>query len=146
MIKAKRIDNGEWVRGYLFRFKDWYYISDVEQTCIQTYCKEGGVANFNLRAFEVDPETVCRYLEMEYMDGEEAWEGDIFESQSNGLKMVLRYGNHLAWCPEDQCETEGMGFFAEAQGYMQMPIGDLSCYALKCGNIFDKDDKEERVG
>ena len=39
-----------------------------------------------------------------------------------------------AYCPADKTYMDNVGFFAEAEGYPQMPIGDLSAYALKIGN------------
>ena len=72
------------------------------------------------------------------MDGEIAFEGDIFENPIIGIKMILRYGTYQAYCPVDGCYMESVGFYAEAENLPEMPIGDLSDYALKIGTIFDK--------
>lgn len=74
------------------------------------------------------------------MNDEDAYEGDIFESQSCGVTMFLKYGVYLSYCPADKCYMDNVGFYAEAIGYPQMPIGDLREYALKIGNIFDPED------
>lgn len=87
--------------------------------------------------FEIDPSTLCRCTEKEYMDSLVAYEGDIFESQASGDLMILRYGTYQAWCPVDRCYMDSVGFYAECKGYPDMPIGDLKDYALKKGNIFD---------
>lgn len=124
LFKGKRLDNGEWVQGYLFciwgrAYICWGTINDVPDMK------------------EVDPETVCRHTGKIYMDKEEAYEGDIFESQSCGLIMILRYGTFQAYCPVDNEYMDSVGFYAEAAGYPQMPIGDISDYAIRIGNIFD---------
>ena len=71
------------------------------------------------------------------MDGETAYEGDIFESQAGGQLMILRFGTYQAYCPVDETYMDSVGFYAECEGYPDMPIGDLKDYALKVGNIFD---------
>lgn len=65
------------------------------------------------------------------------FEGDIFESQVSGDLMILRFGTYQAYCPIDRCYMDSVGFYAECDGYPDMPIGDLCDYALKKGNIFD---------
>ena len=124
MCKAKSIDNNEWVTGYLYR------ISEKSNPFLM-------VPNSLGISYEVDSSTICRCTGKEYMDLAIAYEGDIFESQSCGVIMVLKYGTYTAYCPADKCFMDSVGFYAEAVGYPQMPIGDLSDYALRVGNIFD---------
>lgn len=124
ICKGKRKDNGEWIAGYLQRISEEIDLSIMIP---------GSGGEF----YEIEPFTLCRSVGKEYMNGEKAFEGDIFESQCSGERMVLRYGTYQAYCPADKDFMDSVGFFAEAEGYPQMPIGDLSTYALKIGNIFD---------
>lgn len=135
LFKAKRVDTGEWVEGF-YAFiggKDVIIVKEPENF----YPFEGDEKSQGNEVTEVDPSTICRCTGKEYMDCETAYEGDIFESQSCGVKMTLRYGTYQAYCPADDCYMDNVGFYAEAEGYPQMPIGDLKDYALKIGNIFD---------
>ena len=62
LCKAKRTDNGEWVKGYHFDFHGKTYITCLEETIIHAvYTEEPSVIDFDMRAFEVDPETICQY-------------------------------------------------------------------------------------
>lgn len=124
LFKAKSIADEEWITGYLYR------ISESQNPFIMPPDSKG-------TSYEVDPSTICRCTGKEYMDHEIAYEGDIFKSQSCGVIMVLKYGTYTAYCPADKCCMESVGFYAEAAGYPQMPIGDLSEYAIRLGNIFD---------
>lgn len=124
LCKAKKITTGEWIEGYP------YWISERvnPNIMIRNSCGE---------SHEVDSSSLCKFTGKEYMDGEKAYEGDIFESQSDGTSMILKYGTYQAYCPADKCVMDSVGFYAEAEGYPQMPIGDLNEYALKLGNIID---------
>ena len=123
-IKAKRIDNCEWVEGNLIKLKtdnlgskDGYIYYIIPEIANRSWCIENLALKVISPCYEVDPSTICRYAGKKYMDWASAYEGDIFESQASGDLMILRY--------------------AECSVYPNMPIGDLSDYALKKGNIFD---------
>lgn len=136
LCKAKRIDNGEWVKGYCFcmvhtdgRHARHFIIPLGADLSLGTPIEKIQV--------EIDPSTICKCTEKEYMDGEIAYEGDIYENPECGIIFVLKYGTYEAYCPADRCYMDNVGFYAEAAGYPQMPIGDLKDYGLKRGNIFD---------
>lgn len=139
LCKAKRTDNGEWIKGYPVVINNicWMYTGKINT--VNRFENHHGTAIYPEIKYLIDPETVCRCTGKKYMDGETAYEGDIFESycQLNKLRMVLKYGTYQAYCPADRAYMDSVGFYAEAEGYPQMPIGDLKEYALKIGNIFD---------
>ena len=142
LIKAKAKNWKElpkeqwWIYGSHCKRKTGRYtdigFEEEYKDCIIKEFSDGGIT-----FCDVDPETICRCTGKEYMNCAMAYEGDIFESQSCGLRMVLKYGTYQAYCPADKCYMDSVGFYAEAIGYQQMPIGDLKDYALKIGNIFD---------
>lgn len=124
IYRAKSYYTKEWIEGYL-----------MDENRISIPYDEAGI-RFN-DVVRVDPVTISKSVGKEYMNGEPAFEGDIFESQSCGVRMLLKYGTYDAYCPADECYMDSVGFYAEAVGLPKMPIGDLSDYALKIGNIFD---------
>ena len=67
LFKAKRIDNGEWVVGYIARYghtgKEKYYI-------IPSYASD-------LYAIEVDQSTICQCTGLKDRNGYLIWENDI---------------------------------------------------------------------
>lgn len=126
LCKAKRVDNREWVKGLPS------YDINGNITELEIY---KGFADCEI--VEIDPSTICKCTGKEYMDGEIAYEGDIYENPECGIIFVLKYGTYEAYCPADRCYMDNVGFYAEAAGYPQMPIGDLKDYGLKRGNIFD---------
>lgn len=78
------------------------------------------------------------------ISGREVYEGDIIESHQGSqildILMVIRYGTYEAYCPADDCYMDNVGFYVEAIGYPQMPLGPLENYAKVVGNIFDNPD------
>lgn len=143
LYKAKRRENGEWTEGSLLRLKSgkdgcvYYIIPEITE---ESLSMQGTELKFISSCYEVDASTVCKSTGKKYMDQEAAYQGDIFESQVNGILMVLRYGTYQAYCPVDRAYMDSVGFYAECKGLPDMPIGDLNSYALKRGNVFDNPD------
>ena len=78
LFRGKRTDNGEWVEGYLLRYKA------TEETFILPSCQ--GVlpdskisGKYHIYAFEVIPDTVCEYIGLDDRNGERIFEGDIIK-------------------------------------------------------------------
>lgn len=141
LCRAKHVDNGKWIEGYYLDYKAFSSGNPEQYTILPVH--DNGI----LRgvAQEILPETVCRCTGKEYMNGEIAYEGDIYENPGCGVVFVLKYGTYTAYCPADDVYMDSVGFYAEAEGYPQRPIGDLSKYALKIGTIFDERIKEKKI-
>lgn len=149
LFKAKRTDNGEWIEGCpVIDYVTGQYFIHAKGNSVNESDKVNEEGCLKFLAFEIDPETVCMCTGKEYMNCEIAYEGDIFESQVSGDLMILRFGTYEAYCPADKVVMDCVGFYAECEGYPDMPIGDLHDYALKKGNIFDNPDlvKKEDMG
>lgn len=75
------------------------------------------------------------------ISGQEVYEGDIIESHQDAIVldilMVVKYGIYMAFCPTDEEYMENVGFYVEAPGYPQMPLGPLEDYAKVIGNIYE---------
>ena len=103
LFKAKRLDNGEWVEGYLYR------LGETLNPFIM--CK-----NRNGESFEVDPSTVCQYTGLTDRNGKKVFEGDkITMTFSHGQRTAnvvgFRGGSFgLHW------KRAGVGHFAAFTG------------------------------
>ncbi len=78
LFKAKRIDNGEWVIGYVVKYgytrKEKYYI-------VPDYASD-------LYAIEVDPSTICRCTGLKDKNSKLIWENDICKYQWRGKTKI----------------------------------------------------------
>ena len=79
LFKAKRIDNGEWVQGYLFddgfengrMFVGGLVIEEYHGTA----CDNWSITGINF--CEVDPSTICQCTCLKDKNGKLIWENDI---------------------------------------------------------------------
>lgn len=102
-FKAKRLDNGEWIKGYFYEENDNTYIIENRQ-------KESKL-NRN-PAYQIDPSTVCQFTGMKDCIGKELFENDLIHfighkpigkviwSEENYAFMVASGNEPLYWLSE----------------------------------------------
>lgn len=118
LFKAKRTDNGEWIKGDLYTSGKWLSVFDKNAFYI-------GNAEL-LRAIE--PSTICKHTGYEH-NGEKKWEGDVFEC-SDGDEMqryVIEWDKDaLCWIASDVFDS------------YQIALGEFNPSEIDViGNIFD---------
>ena len=83
LSKAKRIDNGDWLVGYIVKYgytgKEKYYI-------VPSYASD-------LYAIEIDPSTICRNIGLKDKNDNLIWENDILH---NGNYFVVKWNEPCA--------------------------------------------------
>ena len=84
LFKAKRLSDGAWVEGYLYR------LHDSLNPFIMLRNRHG-------EAYEVDPSTVCQYTGLTDGNGKRVFEGDVlkFRDEPNDYEWIGRveFGN-----------------------------------------------------
>ena len=140
LFMAKRIDNGEWVEGYLF--KNFHQESPHDRFSIQ-YKTRNDEKKWKPKymAVEIDESTICQYTGLTDKNGNKIWENDVVKVESDvigspfGCGMIgkIEYSECAFWVvPNNILETTHL--FAD------------DCAEIEViGNIFDNPEllKEE---
>lgn len=123
LFRAKRIDNGEWVEGFLVKKHGLFFIYDIinSDTCRQSN-------------YDVDPSTICQCTGLRDEDGKKIFEGDIVgyidcTSTENGYSEHYCRGR-VAW--DEETASFQVTERLSAESY---EVLDRGCNVL--GNIFD---------
>lgn len=100
LSRGKRIDNGEWVEGYLYGIWERRYIL-------------WGMTNDIPNMVEVDPETVCQCTAMPDKNSKLIFENDIVIKHNDDDKepYLIRWSENYAAWELAQCGCAMYGFF-----------------------------------
>lgn len=125
LFKAKRIDTGEWVQGYLYGIWEKRYIL-------------WGMTNDVPNMIEVDPTTICQCTGLKDKNGKLIWENDIVKNEKGNFYKAFWQNNYyqFSWI----CVKADV-----------LPIGEKwNLWSIKSfeieviGNIFDNPELLER--
>lgn len=139
LFRGKRVDNGEWVEGFLVVVGKWYYILTGKLDITK------GVVAFE--GFEVISETVGQFTGLTDKNGKPIYEGDIVHAV---------YKSNYIGVP-DKCFGDGVveyrGSYYENASYRMNMIGEpgyrIFSSSLKIrviGNVFDNPELLEVSG
>ena len=84
LFKAKRIDNREWVQGYLYGIWEKRYIL-------------WGMTNDIPNMIEVDPSTICQCTGLKDKNGKLIWENDVVDFLGHKGTVVFECGGFGIW-------------------------------------------------
>lgn len=92
LFKAKRIDNAEWVEGYLCYKKAYCFDNRTKpKAVIITEYSNTGIVSF-----EIDETTICQYTGFTDKNGQKIWKNDIVRCGGN---LIVTWNEKFAgWC------------------------------------------------
>ena len=132
LFRGKRLDNGDWVEGYLYEHEPPLVgiVSEKDEPEVSKwFILRTGFADWNLprsvELVEVDPSTVGQYTGLKDKNGERIFEGDIVQShfKTNHSKQIFRV-------------TFDDGMFVFNNGYVKVPVRGI--YGIKViDNVHD---------
>ena len=121
LFKAKRIDNGEWVFGYIARYghtgKEKYYI-------IPSYASV-------LYSFLIDKNTICQCTGLKDKNGKLVWENDIMVAHLDDAYPEDETYIRILWYESGFCSKE-----KGSEDISPIDKFDQEHFEV-CGNIFD---------
>jgi uncharacterized phage protein (TIGR01671 family) len=117
LFRAKRVDNGEWVEGYLIYAKKDCYVCENPYECMSEYSSLNG-QSYGFGGFKlVDPFTICQCTGLKDKNGKLIWENDIVDATDvncvcvNGIVVkVTDYNLMLNLYYSDELERVGNKF------------------------------------
>ena len=128
LYSAKRMDNGEWIGGYLYGIWERRYIL-------------WGMTNDVPDMVEVDPSTICQCTGFRDKNGKLIWENDIIKYHFGNVYAPIKYGEYQSCF--DSTSTGHIGFYVDWTGTTKENMRkDLGYWinmveADVAGNIFD---------
>lgn len=145
LFRGKRVDNGEWVYGYLFDdgyqnprhvFVGGLMIDEYKGTA----CDEWDINGIDF--YDVKPNTICQYTGLTDKNGKKIFEGDIvrYGEVCGEVKFGLHESN---W----QIGKYNQGFFVTfpKEYLLRNELGYWRNKIVVVGNVFDNPELLEEV-
>jgi len=141
LFKAKRIDNGEWVEGYIVKCPCAVQIGNGSCWYIDVPPVD---PDDNGKRYNVDPETVCQYTGLTDRNGVKVFEGDIlkFTDKFNGYEWIgrMEFGNPNAGYTWGWQLVYISGEEANVDTLCWFDMEESGAYSEVIGNIHDKEE------
>ena len=90
LFRAKRMDNGEWVEGFLFQLcydSIFCWCIGNEPLSPNDYSE---LCGFNREWFYIDESTICQCTGLKDKSGKLIWENDIVRIVYNGIEYIYK--------------------------------------------------------
>lgn len=120
-FKAKRLDNGEWVKGDLVHSTSYVGISYPSDEFSDVPI-----------VHRVDPKTVCQYTGLKDKEGKEIFEGDLLYDEDSGIVSAIKWKRNICGYVYEKA-----GAFATMRVF-----SNHTCFLKVIGNKFDRNEKE----
>lgn len=126
LFRGKCIDEtclkGQWLAGQILHdgVTGKYYIH--MDNCLNESDNVGEEGLLRFVAYEVDPETICQYIDLIDKNGRKIFEGDIINDIDYGIMKCIYLHGSFVWYKEDDFKIECMKY---------VPVIEV------IGNIFD---------
>ena len=120
-FKAKRLDNGEWVKGDLVHSTSYVGISYPSDEFSDVPI-----------VHRVDPSTVCQYTGLKDKEGKEIFEGDLLYDEDSDIVSAIKWKRNIC------------GYvYEKAVAFATMRVfSNHTCFLKVIGNKFDRNEKE----
>lgn len=144
LFKAKRIDTGEWVQGYM---SYPFCAKKGKRKLYYFYAKDS--LGFFCRCV-VESSTICRCTGLKDKNGKLIWESDIIKDLFSDVCAQIKYGSYQSCF--DSTKNEHVGFYVNWLGrYAKSRRKDLGYWinivdAEIVGNTFDNPELLESEG
>lgn len=133
LYKAKRVDNGEWVQGYLFDdgfengrvFIGGLVIEKYNGTACDDWTISGSCF------YEIDKSTICQCTGLKDKNGKLIWENDIIRCEVGTAKVIWDKSEwRIEWLKNDLWRKD-LYYWA---------VEDIQRIVVVIGNIFDNEE------
>lgn len=140
LFKAKRIDNGEWVKGYYTECKGKTFIGldiSIGIDIFEVFCTPV------IRWLEVDPETLCQFTGLCDKNGNKIWENDILKTWDDQYAQV-KFG---LYNPGSAISGFNQGFYVDfpEESFLRKELGYWCRKVEIAGNVFDQPELLQEV-
>ena len=120
-FKAKRLDNGEWVKGDLVHSTSYVGISYPSDEFSDVPI-----------VHRVDPKTVCQFTGLKDKEGMDIFDGDLLYDEDSGIVSAIKWKRNICGYVYEKA-----GAFATMRVF-----SNHTCFLKVIGNKFDRNEKE----
>lgn len=129
LFRAKRIDNGEWVKGYYTYYPCGFTSEDKMEHAIRDTVTSGDCN----KLYFVDPSTICQCTGLKDKNGKLIWENNVVTGWFDDKRITgyIKYGSN------------GI-FYIERNGLYGIHLDNSQDWLEVIGNIFDNQELLEQ--